>query len=176
MVDTRNASWTSDQAQPWAVTRLSPTGTPGSRNPGPDGRRVGAGHLLGHVVHSMLRQFPQVHLPSRRLSQRPRSATAGRTARRRVWTSARARGYVQDQSHHHPSYVEPYRAGDRCGGIVRDFLAMGARPIGVIGPSPVVPLDYPDRPVLRPGVGRDRRLRQLSGLPTRRGGVFERSY
>ncbi len=37
------------------------------------------------------------------------------------------------ESHNHPSYVEPYRgAATGVGGIVRDILTMGARPIAVL--------------------------------------------
>ena len=40
------------------------------------------------------------------------------------------------ESHNHPSYVEPYQgAATGVGGIVRDILAMGARPIGVMDSS-----------------------------------------
>ena len=37
------------------------------------------------------------------------------------------------ESHNHPSYVEPYQgAATGVGGIVRDILAMGARPVAVM--------------------------------------------
>src|ERR1044071_2607785 len=37
------------------------------------------------------------------------------------------------ESHNHPSYVEPYQgAATGVGGIVRDILTMGARPIAVM--------------------------------------------
>ena len=49
------------------------------------------------------------------------------------------------ESHNHPSYVEPYQgAATGVGGIVRDILAMGARPIGVMDPLRFGPLDAPD--------------------------------
>jgi phosphoribosylformylglycinamidine synthase len=39
------------------------------------------------------------------------------------------------ESHNHPSYVEPYQgAATGVGGIVRDILTMGARPIAVMDP------------------------------------------
>jgi len=39
------------------------------------------------------------------------------------------------ESHNHPSYVEPYQgAATGIGGIIRDILAMGARPIAVMDP------------------------------------------
>ena len=49
------------------------------------------------------------------------------------------------ESHNHPSYVEPYQgAATGVGGIVRDILAMGARPIGVMDSLRFGPLDEPD--------------------------------
>src|SRR5207253_6488130 len=39
------------------------------------------------------------------------------------------------ESHNHPSFVEPYQgAATGVGGIVRDVLAMGARPIAIMDP------------------------------------------
>jgi phosphoribosylformylglycinamidine synthase len=49
------------------------------------------------------------------------------------------------ESHNHPSYVEPYQgAANGVGGIVRDILAMGARPIAVMDPLRFGALDHPD--------------------------------
>jgi len=49
------------------------------------------------------------------------------------------------ESHNHPSYVEPYQgAATGIGGIVRDILAMGARPVAVMDPLRFGPLDAPD--------------------------------
>jgi phosphoribosylformylglycinamidine synthase II len=57
------------------------------------------------------------------------------------------------ESHNHPSYVEPYQgAATGVGGIVRDILAMGARPIGVMDPLRFGPLDQPDTMRVLPGV------------------------
>ncbi len=57
------------------------------------------------------------------------------------------------ESHNHPSYVEPYQgAATGVGGIVRDILAMGARPIGVLDPLRFGPLDAPDTARVLPGV------------------------
>ena len=37
------------------------------------------------------------------------------------------------ESHNHPSYVEPHQgAATGVGGIVRDIIAMGARPVAVM--------------------------------------------
>ncbi|MBA2639671.1 MAG: phosphoribosylformylglycinamidine synthase subunit PurL [Nocardioidaceae bacterium] len=49
------------------------------------------------------------------------------------------------ESHNHPSYVEPYQgAATGVGGIVRDILAMGARPVAVMDSLRFGPLDAPD--------------------------------
>ncbi len=57
------------------------------------------------------------------------------------------------ESHNHPSYVEPYQgAATGVGGIVRDILAMGARPVAVMDPLRFGPLDAPDTQRVLPGV------------------------
>jgi len=57
------------------------------------------------------------------------------------------------ESHNHPSYVEPYQgAATGVGGIVRDILAMGARPVAVMDPLRFGPLDAPDTKRVLPGV------------------------
>jgi phosphoribosylformylglycinamidine synthase len=49
------------------------------------------------------------------------------------------------ESHNHPSYVEPYQgAATGVGGIVRDILAMGARPVAVMDPLRFGAADHPD--------------------------------
>ncbi|MDT0270089.1 phosphoribosylformylglycinamidine synthase subunit PurL [Streptomyces sp. DSM 44915] len=57
------------------------------------------------------------------------------------------------ESHNHPSYIEPYQgAATGVGGIVRDILAMGARPIGVMDPLRFGAADHPDTRRVLPGV------------------------
>ena len=57
------------------------------------------------------------------------------------------------ESHNHPSYVEPYQgAATGVGGIVRDILTMGARPIAVMDPLRFGPADAPDTRRVLPGV------------------------
>jgi phosphoribosylformylglycinamidine synthase len=57
------------------------------------------------------------------------------------------------ESHNHPSYVEPYQgAATGIGGIVRDILSMGARPIAVMDPLRFGPADAPDTARVLPGV------------------------
>ncbi len=57
------------------------------------------------------------------------------------------------ESHNHPSYVEPYQgAATGVGGIVRDILAMGARPVAVMDSLRFGPADAPDTHRVLPGV------------------------
>ncbi|HVT19907.1 MAG TPA: phosphoribosylformylglycinamidine synthase subunit PurL [Mycobacteriales bacterium] len=57
------------------------------------------------------------------------------------------------ESHNHPSYVEPYQgAATGVGGIVRDILTMGARPIAVMDSLRFGDADAPDTKRLVSGV------------------------
>jgi phosphoribosylformylglycinamidine synthase subunit PurL len=57
------------------------------------------------------------------------------------------------ESHNHPSFVEPYQgAATGVGGIVRDILAMGARPIAVMDPLRFGAADHEDTRRVLPGV------------------------
>ena len=57
------------------------------------------------------------------------------------------------ESHNHPSYLEPYQgAATGVGGIVRDILAMGARPVAVMDPLRFGPADAKDTARVLPGV------------------------
>ncbi len=57
------------------------------------------------------------------------------------------------ESHNHPSYVEPYQgAATGVGGIIRDILTMGARPVAVMDSLRVGDLDAPDTARVLPGV------------------------
>jgi phosphoribosylformylglycinamidine synthase II len=57
------------------------------------------------------------------------------------------------ESHNHPSFVEPHQgAATGIGGIVRDILAMGARPIAVMDALRFGPADAPDTARVLPGV------------------------
>ncbi|WP_188781023.1 phosphoribosylformylglycinamidine synthase subunit PurL [Marmoricola endophyticus] len=57
------------------------------------------------------------------------------------------------ESHNHPSYVEPHQgAATGVGGIVRDILAMGARPVAVMDPLRFGPLDAADTHRVLPGI------------------------
>jgi phosphoribosylformylglycinamidine synthase len=57
------------------------------------------------------------------------------------------------ESHNHPSYVEPHQgAATGVGGIVRDIIAMGARPIAVMDSLRFGAIDHPDTARVVPGV------------------------
>jgi phosphoribosylformylglycinamidine synthase II len=57
------------------------------------------------------------------------------------------------ESHNHPSFVEPYQgAATGVGGIVRDILTMGARPIAIMDPLRFGAADAPDTRRVLPGV------------------------
>ncbi len=57
------------------------------------------------------------------------------------------------ESHSHPSAIEPYQgAATGVGGIIRDILAMGARPVALLDPLRFGPLDDPRNRYLFSGV------------------------
>jgi phosphoribosylformylglycinamidine synthase subunit PurL len=66
------------------------------------------------------------------------------------------RGYAvtfKIESHNHPSFVEPFQgAATGVGGIVRDILAMGARPVAVMDALRFGPAQAPDTRRVLPGV------------------------
>jgi phosphoribosylformylglycinamidine synthase I len=57
------------------------------------------------------------------------------------------------ESHNHPSFVEPHQgAATGVGGIVRDILAMGARPVAVMDPLRFGAADHEDTKRVLPGI------------------------
>jgi len=57
------------------------------------------------------------------------------------------------ESHNHPSYVEPYQgAATGVGGIVRDIMSMGARPIAIMDPLRFGAIDHPETRRVLPGI------------------------
>jgi phosphoribosylformylglycinamidine synthase subunit PurL len=83
------------------------------------------------------------------------------------------------ESHNHPSYVEPYQgAATGVGGIVRDILTMGARPVAILDPLRFGPADAADTrrvlPAVVAGIGG---YGNCLGLPTIGGELaFDPSY
>ncbi|WP_338144162.1 phosphoribosylformylglycinamidine synthase subunit PurL [Nocardioides turkmenicus] len=83
------------------------------------------------------------------------------------------------ESHNHPSYVEPHQgAATGVGGIVRDILAMGARPVAVMDPLRFGPLAEEDTHRVLPGiVSGIGHYGNCLGLPNIGGeAVFDASY
>ena len=83
------------------------------------------------------------------------------------------------ESHNHPSYVEPYQgAATGIGGIVRDIMSMGARPLAVMDPLRFGAPDHPDtRRVLTGVVAGIGGYGNCLGLPNIGGEiVFDPSY
>ncbi len=57
------------------------------------------------------------------------------------------------ESHNHPSFIEPFQgAATGVGGIVRDIISMGARPVAVMDALRFGALDHPDTHRVAPGV------------------------
>ena len=83
------------------------------------------------------------------------------------------------ESHNHPSYVEPHQgAATGVGGIVRDIMAMGARPIAVMDQLRFGSADAPDTSRVLPGVVEGiSHYGNCLGLPNIGGEtVFDESY
>jgi len=83
------------------------------------------------------------------------------------------------ESHNHPSYVEPYQgAATGVGGIVRDIISMGARPVAVMDPLRFGDPQHPDtRRVLTGVVSGIGGYGNCLGLPNIGGEiVFDPSY
>jgi len=83
------------------------------------------------------------------------------------------------ESHNHPSYVEPYQgAATGIGGIVRDIISMGARPVAVMDPLRFGDPENPDtRRVLTGIVSGIGGYGNCLGLPNIGGEiVFDSSY
>ncbi len=94
-----------------------------------------------------LRQFGEKAPPSRRPAGRHRRERRRRRRRPRLAVTFKI------ESHNHPSYVEPYQgAATGVGGIVRDILTMGARPVAVMDPLRFGPADAADTRRVLPGV------------------------
>jgi phosphoribosylformylglycinamidine synthase II len=57
------------------------------------------------------------------------------------------------ESHNHPSFIEPFQgAATGVGGIVRDIISMGARPVAVMDSLRFGAIDHPDTLRVVPGV------------------------
>jgi phosphoribosylformylglycinamidine synthase subunit PurL len=153
-----DAARTPDQAQPWAELGLKDDEY--ARIKEILGRRPTSSELAMYSVmwseHCSYKSS-KVHL--RQFAELPTETPVGKLLAgigENAGVVDIGQGYAvtfKIESHNHPSYVEPYQgAATGVGGIVRDILAMGARPIGVMDSLRFGPLDEPDTARVLPGV------------------------
>ena len=127
---------------------------PRDPRPPPDQRR--AGDVLRHVERALLVQVVQ-GAPAAVRREGPARPTRCSSASARTpasSTSARA-GRSPSRSSRTTTrrYVEPYQgAATGVGGIVRDIISMGARPVAVMDPLRFGAADHPDTARVLPGV------------------------
>ena len=159
MVDTvENARRTPELDQPWAALGLKEDEYQQIREL--LGRRpTGCELAMYSVMWSEHCSYKSSKIHLKRFSALPQTTPRGRLLAG-IGDNAGAvdigQGYAitfKSESHNHPSYVEPYQgAATGVGGIVRDILAMGARPIAVMDGLRFGPLDAPDTGRVLPGV------------------------
>jgi phosphoribosylformylglycinamidine synthase II len=153
-----NASATPDQAQPWAELGLKQEEYTRIREI--LGRRPSSSELAMYSVmwseHCSYKSS-KVHL--RRFGELSQDTPTGPLLAgigENAGVVDIGQGYAvtfKIESHNHPSYVEPHQgAATGVGGIVRDILAMGARPIGVMDALRFGPLEEHDTARVMPGV------------------------
>jgi phosphoribosylformylglycinamidine synthase subunit PurL len=159
VVDTvEHAAQTPETTQPWAALGLKPDEYQRIRDI--LGRRPSSAELAMYSVmwseHCSYKSS-KVHL--RRFGDLPPETPIGKLLAgigENAGVVDVGQGYAvtfKIESHNHPSFVEPYQgAATGVGGIVRDILAMGARPIGVMDPLRFGPLDAPDTARVMPGI------------------------
>ncbi len=160
MVDTvENAARTSEQTQPWSELGL--TADEYDRIREILGRRpTGAELAMYSVMWSEHCSYKSSKVHLKRFGEVPDTTPNGSKLLAGIGENAGVvdigQGYAvtfKVESHNHPSYVEPHQgAATGVGGIVRDILAMGARPIGVMDPLRFGPLHEPDTARVLPGV------------------------
>jgi len=160
VVDTvENAARTPGSTQPWSELGL--TADEYGRIREILGRRpTGAELAMYSVMWSEHCSYKSSKVHLRRFGELPTTTPNGSELLAGIGENAGVvdigQGYAvtfKVESHNHPSYVEPYQgAATGVGGIVRDILAMGARPIGVMDPLRFGPLDEPDTARVLPGV------------------------
>jgi phosphoribosylformylglycinamidine synthase subunit PurL len=155
---TEYAVKTPDQPQPWAELGLKANEYQRIRDI--LGRRPTSSELAMYSVmwseHCSYKSS-KVHL--RRFGEQPQVTPVGKLLAgigENAGVVDVGQGYAvtfKAESHNHPSYVEPYQgAATGVGGIVRDILAMGARPIGVMDSLRFGSLDAEDTHRVLPGV------------------------
>lgn len=153
-----NAAKTPDQEQPWEALGLKAQEYDRIREL--LGRRpTGAELAMYSVMWSEHCSYKSSKIHLRKFADLPQTTPRGPLLAG-IGDNAGAvdvgQGYAvtfKTESHNHPSYVEPYQgAATGVGGIVRDILAMGARPIAVMDSLRFGSLDAPDTKRVLPGV------------------------
>jgi phosphoribosylformylglycinamidine synthase II len=152
------ATTTPDQPQPWAELGLKPDEYETIRQI--LGRRpTGAELAMYSVMWSEHCSYKSSKVHLKKFGDLPQETPLGKTLAgigENAGVIDIGQGYAvtfKVESHNHPSYVEPYQgAATGVGGIVRDILAMGARPVAVMDPLRFGPLDAPDTARVLPGI------------------------
>ena len=159
LVDTvERASATPDQPQPWAELGLAEDEYDRIRDI--LGRRPTSSELAMYSVmwseHCSYKSS-KVHL--RKFGELPPETPVGKLLAgigENAGVVDVGQGYAvtfKVESHNHPSFVEPYQgAATGVGGIVRDILAMGARPVALMDSLRFGPLEADDTLRVLPGV------------------------
>ncbi len=111
--------------------RLGVRANPGAARARPE--RLRARRVLRALVGALrLQAFRPAAAPAA-LARRARPAGARRERRRRSTSATGLAVAFKVESHNHPSAVEPFQgAATGVGGILRDVIAMGARPIALL--------------------------------------------
>ncbi|MGH1561310.1 phosphoribosylformylglycinamidine synthase subunit PurL [Mumia sp. DW29H23] len=153
-----HASATPDHDQPWSELGLKPDEYERIREI--LGRRpTGAELAMYSVMWSEHCSYKSSKVHLKKFGELPQETPLGKTLAgigENAGVIDVGQGYAvtfKVESHNHPSYVEPYQgAATGVGGIVRDILAMGARPVAVMDPLRFGPLDAPDTKRVMPGI------------------------
>ncbi|MDX6283094.1 MAG: phosphoribosylformylglycinamidine synthase subunit PurL, partial [Kribbellaceae bacterium] len=153
-----NATSTPDVEQPWAELGLKPDEYQRIRDI-LDRRPTSCELAMYSVMWSEHCSYKSSKVHLKRFGEIPQETPAGKMLAgigENAGVIDIGEGYAvtfKVESHNHPSYVEPYQgAATGVGGIVRDILAMGARPVAVMDPLRFGPLDAPDTKRVLPGI------------------------
>ncbi len=153
-----NAANSPDRDQPWAQLGLKPDEYERIREI--LGRRpTGAELAMYSVMWSEHCSYKSSKTHLKKFGDLPQETPLGKTLAgigENAGVIDIGQGYAvtfKVESHNHPSYVEPYQgAATGVGGIVRDILAMGARPVAVMDPLRFGPLEATDTLRVLPGI------------------------
>ena len=159
VVDTvENARTTPDVVQPWEALGLKADEYARIRDL-LDRRPTGAELAMYSVMWSEHCSYKSSKIHLKRFSELPQTTPRGPLLAS-IGDNAGAvdigQGYAitfKAESHNHPSYVEPYQgAATGVGGIVRDIMAMGARPVACMDALRFGPLHSADTKRTLPGI------------------------